>query len=140
MQNSKGAELYSQLKVLDPHPERKVFFAKKGTHADIDSYSPFFNTHRNTETELHNQLQAENITDLYICGLAFDVSIGMSNFKDILYIVRFRTIVMSVRPSVKNFLVIINYHKIKIKLKKFFFDDIDIIYHRININNSFFEV
>lgn len=76
LQNTKGAEFHQQLRLVDSQQEQKVFFAKKGTNADIDSYSPFYNTHRLNETELHSQLQAENITDLYICGLAYDVCVG----------------------------------------------------------------
>ena len=55
---------------------RKVFYAKKGTNPDIDSYSPFFNNYRLNETDLHYQLEKEKITDLYICGIAYDVCVG----------------------------------------------------------------
>ncbi len=74
-----GAELHQNLKQVDPATDslkRKVFYAKKGTNPDIDSYSAFFNTHSLKETELHAELQTEGITDLYMCGLAYDICVG----------------------------------------------------------------
>jgi len=79
IKESNGAELHENLKKIDPEFDpmnRKVFYAKKGTNPDIDSYSPFFNNYRLNETDLHYQLEKEKITDLYICGIAYDVCVG----------------------------------------------------------------
>ncbi len=82
--NSEGSQLHSDLKVVDEKTDplnRKVMFIKKGQHADIDSYSSFFDNYKLNQTELHQLLQKEQITDLYICGLTADVSVG--NFQKI---------------------------------------------------------
>ena len=80
---SKGAELHEDLKIIDPEFDslnRKVIFSKKGTNSNIDSYSPFFNNCRLSETDLHFQLEREEITDLYICGIAYDICVGKNRF------------------------------------------------------------
>lgn len=80
---TKGAELHQNLKIVDSERDqmkRKVFIAKKGVNPEIDSYSPFFNNYKLNETELHNQLQSEEITDLYICGIAYDVCVACTAF------------------------------------------------------------
>lgn len=56
---------------------RKVIYAKKGVNPEVDSYSPFFNNQKGNETTLNEDLKNEGITDLYICGLAYDVCVGM---------------------------------------------------------------
>lgn len=78
IQNTWGAETHKSLKMVDPKTDelkRKVLYAKKGTNSDIDSYSAFFNTHGTIETNLHDELQKNSITDLYVCGLAYDVCV-----------------------------------------------------------------
>ncbi|PSN56584.1 hypothetical protein C0J52_01556 [Blattella germanica] len=48
----------------------------KGTNPEVDSYSVFWDNKKLTETTLVSQLQARNATDIYICGLAYDVCVG----------------------------------------------------------------
>lgn len=50
----------------------------KGTDPGLDSYSTFFdNAHRKT-TELHQYLQEQNVTELYMMGLATDFCVQYS--------------------------------------------------------------
>ncbi|XP_032799639.1 uncharacterized protein LOC116936568 [Daphnia magna] len=71
VQNSWGAELHSAVKVLD-----NGIFVHKGIHPDIDSYSAFWDNNKMSKTPLASLLQKKKITDLYVCGLAYDVCVG----------------------------------------------------------------
>ena len=51
-------------------------FVHKGTHSEIDSYSAFWDNNKIAKTELAKMLNEKNITDLYVCGLAYDVCVG----------------------------------------------------------------
>jgi nicotinamidase/pyrazinamidase len=78
IQNTQGAELHPNLKV--PKSEKKpVIIVKKGANSDIDSYSAFFDNCKLSETNLNKELKSLNITDLYVCGLAGDVCVGISS-------------------------------------------------------------
>lgn len=48
----------------------------KGTNPDVDSYSVFWDNKKLTETTLSAQLKSNNMTDIYVCGLAYDVCVG----------------------------------------------------------------
>lgn len=48
----------------------------KGTNPDVDSYSVFWDNKKMTDTTLCAQLRMKNATDIYICGLAYDVCVG----------------------------------------------------------------
>jgi nicotinamidase-related amidase len=48
----------------------------KGTNPEVDSYSVFWDNKKLTETSLVSQLQEKNATDIYVCGLAYDVCVG----------------------------------------------------------------
>ncbi|XP_050439318.1 nicotinamidase [Adelges cooleyi] len=71
IQDSWGAQLYKDLKVVDN--AMKIY---KGTVSDVDSYSVFWDNKKLSETTLCNQLANLNITDIYVCGLAYDVCVG----------------------------------------------------------------
>lgn len=89
IQETVGAELHKNLEFLqtDNDPmNRKIFVAKKGTNHNVDSYSPFFNQFKMSETDLDTDLKREGITDLYVCGLAYDVCVGKSFSKIMLRI------------------------------------------------------
>lgn len=51
-------------------------FVHKGTHPDIDSYSAFWDNNKISQTELSAQMQKKKVTDLYVCGIAYDVCVG----------------------------------------------------------------
>ena len=64
IQRTRGAELASGLML---NRVNKVF--RKGTDAEIDSYSGFFDQGRDNATGLHNYLREKKITHLYLLGL-----------------------------------------------------------------------
>ncbi|XP_067215393.1 uncharacterized protein Naam [Linepithema humile] len=71
VQDSWGAELHKDLKIVDN--AIKIY---KGTNPEVDSYSVFWDNKKLTQTTLSSQLQAKGVTDIYICGLAYDVCVG----------------------------------------------------------------
>lgn len=73
IQNTLGAQLVPELKIA-PHS----LLIHTGTHSDIDSYSSFFESDKVTTTDLHEELAKLNITDIYVCGLALDCSVGLT--------------------------------------------------------------
>lgn len=67
VQHTKGAEFVS---TLDATRINKII--QKGTDCEIDSYSSFFDNGHRKKTELNDYLKQQNVTDVYICGLAID--------------------------------------------------------------------
>ncbi|KAG7176283.1 Nicotinamidase-like [Homarus americanus] len=82
---------------LDWHPENHVSFIDnvherllhdtckiaedavqvyKGTDPDTDSYSAFWDNNKKAHTSLNEELQKKNVTDLFICGIAYDVCVA----------------------------------------------------------------
>lgn len=50
----------------------RTFIVRKGSNPDIDSYSAFFDNQKKGDTGLHDYLQKQKVTDLYVLGLATD--------------------------------------------------------------------
>ncbi|KAK9723247.1 EF-hand domain pair [Popillia japonica] len=71
VQDTWGSELHKDLKVIDTAV--KVY---KGTNPEVDSYSVFWDNKKLTDTTLSAQLRQKNATDIYICGLAYDICVG----------------------------------------------------------------
>lgn len=71
VQDSWGSELHKDLKIVENSV--KVY---KGTNPEIDSYSVFWDNAKMSETSLSAQLKMKGITDIYVCGLAYDVCVG----------------------------------------------------------------
>ncbi|XP_039759852.1 uncharacterized protein LOC120633638 [Pararge aegeria] len=71
VQDTWGAELHKDLKIVDSAV--KVY---KGTNPEVDSYSVFWDNKKLTDTSLSTQLRSRGATDIYICGLAYDVCVG----------------------------------------------------------------
>jgi nicotinamidase/pyrazinamidase len=67
IQNTKGAELHPSLLNLNP-----AAIIQKGTHPETDSYSAFFDNHREQRTDLEEWLKKHDIRHLVITGLATD--------------------------------------------------------------------
>ncbi|XP_029645956.1 nicotinamidase [Octopus sinensis] len=65
-----GAQLHRELYVAPGSVQ--VF---KGTDTDVDSYSAFFDNNRASQTQLFSILQSHNVTDVYVCGIAYDVCV-----------------------------------------------------------------
>jgi nicotinamidase/pyrazinamidase len=51
---------------------RRAVIVSKGTNVDTDSYGAFFDDKGNQATYLHKILTLENVTEVYVCGLATD--------------------------------------------------------------------
>ncbi|KFB41390.1 AGAP001435-PA-like protein [Anopheles sinensis] len=71
VQDSWGSELHKDLKVLEHGV--KVY---KGTNPEVDSYSVFWDNKKLSDTTLCAQLRLKGSTDIYVCGLAYDVCVG----------------------------------------------------------------
>lgn len=48
----------------------------KGTNPEVDSYSVFWDNKKLSDTTLCAQLRLKGATDIYVCGLAYDVCVG----------------------------------------------------------------
>lgn len=53
---------------------------KKGINPNLDSYSAFFDNKKRGHTELEELLRNRGVTDVYACGIAYDVCVGESAF------------------------------------------------------------
>lgn len=67
VQGTRGAELASG---LETSRIARVF--RKGTNPAVDSYSGFFDNGQAGDTGLHDYLQSQAVTDVYVVGLALD--------------------------------------------------------------------
>ena len=67
VQNTEGTEF---VKELDMSKVKKVFI--KGTDAEIDSYSGFYDNGHRKSTGLADYLKEQGITEVYVTGLAAD--------------------------------------------------------------------
>jgi exosome complex component RRP4 len=75
VQQTWGSQLHSNLKVSS-----KSVFVYKGTQSNIDSYSAFWDNQKLSQTNLNEELEKKSITDVYVCGLAYDVCVGSTAF------------------------------------------------------------
>jgi len=73
VQNTWGAECHKDL-VMKP-TDLSVY---KGKKANIDSYSAFFDNCKANDTGLTKQLEDAGVTDVYCCGLVFDICVKSS--------------------------------------------------------------
>jgi hypothetical protein len=48
----------------------------KGINSNVDSYSAFFDNQKLSRTCLQEKLMELKATDVYVCGLAYDVCVG----------------------------------------------------------------
>jgi nicotinamidase/pyrazinamidase len=67
VQGTTGAQLSTE---VDWNQTEAIF--RKGTNAEIDSYSGFYDNGHLKSTGLANYLKGQNITDVYVAGLAAD--------------------------------------------------------------------
>lgn len=74
MQDSEGAQLHEDLKVVD-----NGVMIYKGKHCNIDSYSAFWDNGKLSRTELLVYLLDNGITQVMTCGLAYDFCVGMTS-------------------------------------------------------------
>ncbi|GJQ73440.1 hypothetical protein Trydic_g13801 [Trypoxylus dichotomus] len=71
VQNTWGSELHKDLIIVNN--AIKIY---KGNNPEVDSYSVFCDNKMMSGTTLSGQLRQKNATDIYICGLAYDVCVG----------------------------------------------------------------
>ncbi|XP_065223648.1 nicotinamidase [Planococcus citri] len=71
VQDTWGAELHKDLKIVEN--STKIY---KGSSPEVDSYSVFWDNMKLLETSLTSQLRDRNVTDIYVCGIAYDVCVG----------------------------------------------------------------
>lgn len=70
VQNTRGAELSPTLML---NRVNKIF--RKGTDAEIDGYSAFFDYGHNHATGLHEYLQDKRVTEVYVMGLGTELCV-----------------------------------------------------------------
>ena len=73
VQNTKGADFHPDLDV-----SKITKIIQKGIDENIDSYSAFYDNQHLKSTGLTNYLRENNITDLYVMGLATDYCVKFS--------------------------------------------------------------
>lgn len=49
---------------------------EKGCHSEVDSYSAFWDNNKLSQTELVRILAEHKVTDVFVCGVAYDVCVG----------------------------------------------------------------
>ncbi|KAL5012845.1 hypothetical protein ScPMuIL_011396 [Solemya velum] len=87
VQDSWGSELNPKLKVV-----KNGVVVNKGTNPDVDSYSAFWDNAKLSQTELAQELSKRGVTDVYLCGLAYDICVGSSGLHSVEH--GFRTILI----------------------------------------------
>ena len=55
---------------------QKSYRVNKGTNPDVDSYSSFWDNDKLSKTQLSAILSEHRVTDVYCCGLAYDICVG----------------------------------------------------------------
>lgn len=71
VQGSTGAQFHKELEI-----ESTDYVVQKGTKLEVDSYSAFFDNDHKSQTKLASILEANDITDVYVVGLASDFCVG----------------------------------------------------------------
>ena len=51
-------------------------YVNKGCHSEVDSYSAFWDNNKLSQTDLVRILAKHKVTDVYVCGVAYDVCVG----------------------------------------------------------------
>ncbi len=87
IQRTKGARFHNDLELGD-----KYYVFKKGKNPNVDSYSGFYDNDHATSTGLTEFLKKQNVTEVYITGLATD------------YCVKY-TAIDSVKEGYKTFVI-----------------------------------
>lgn len=77
VQGSWGSSLHPD--VIQLENESKYINIFKGTKSNIDSYSAFWDNNKLSETGLASTLKERGISDVYVCGLAYDVCVGATS-------------------------------------------------------------
>jgi len=73
VQGTRGAEFHPAL-----HLQQAELILRKGFHAEIDSYSAFFENDRVTPTGLAGYLRERGLKRVFLAGLAYDYCVAYS--------------------------------------------------------------
>jgi len=73
VQGTPGTEFHKDL-VFGPSDK----IVQKGMNPQVDSYSGFFDNDHKTKSELAKILKENNVTDVFVTGLAYDYCVGYS--------------------------------------------------------------
>lgn len=73
VQNTWGAKIHENIKIVEGSP-----FIYKGTNPEVDSYSAFFDNQKLAKTSLDMELMNKGVTDVFLCGIAYDVCVGLT--------------------------------------------------------------
>ena len=65
---------YSLLLCLQVTEDSVVVY--KGCQPEVDSYSAFWDNNKMSQTELVSILAKHRVTDVFLCGVAYDVCVG----------------------------------------------------------------
>ncbi|KAL3880544.1 hypothetical protein ACJMK2_032776 [Sinanodonta woodiana] len=87
VQESWGSQLHPDLKVV-----ANGHMVYKGTLPNIDSYSAFWDNKKMSRTDLIDILSEHRVTDVYLCGLAYDFCVGFTGLHSLEH--GFRTIIV----------------------------------------------
>ncbi|KAL4230997.1 hypothetical protein ACF0H5_011370 [Mactra antiquata] len=82
-----GAEIHPDLKIVE-----NAVYVNKGCHPGVDSYSAFWDNNKLSQTELVRILAKHKVTDVYVCGVAYDVCVGFTSFDSLEH--GFRTVLI----------------------------------------------
>ncbi|XP_060554363.1 nicotinamidase-like [Ruditapes philippinarum] len=82
-----GSELHPDLKIVEG-----ASYVNKGCHSEVDSYSAFWDNNKLTQTDLVRILAKHKVTDVYVCGVAYDVCVGFTAFHSLEH--GFRTVLI----------------------------------------------
>lgn len=74
IEHTPEAELHADLTQLNASDN--VIYIRKGVDPEIDSYSAFADNNWLRMTELHEQLQSQGVTHVFVAGLALDYCVG----------------------------------------------------------------
>ena len=65
---------------LSPSPPRQLpsnpVVVDKATNPEVDSFSGFWDNLHRSQTSLNEELRAKGVTDVYVCGIAYDYCVG----------------------------------------------------------------
>lgn len=72
----KGTDGWQMAKEMNV--EKSDFIQRKGEDSQVDSYSGFFDNYKGRATGLGDELVKRGVTDVFVCGLAYDYCAGSS--------------------------------------------------------------
>jgi nicotinamidase/pyrazinamidase len=80
VQGTRGADFHKNI-----NNNKFNCIIRKGANPKIDSYSAFLDNDKKTATGLHGYLDAHDVKDVYLCGLATDYCVYFSAMDSIKY-------------------------------------------------------